>query len=148
MYEIIGESVKSAISIKLGEIFGKDTIRYKEAVTNIKYPNFYIAQLTLSEEPSGLKGRKKLDYLINIRYRYASDISTVTNIQQKLDDIGLKLCSELTEIQLERPVKTYNRNYEKSDGVLQFFCNITVYAKPETQDENKFKDLEIKEEVI
>lgn len=148
MYEIIGETVKSAISIKLGQIFGTDTVRYKEAITKLKYPHFFINQVTLTHEPAGLGNRIKLDYLINIRYRYSEDIATVTNLQQKLDDIGLKLCTEFTDIQLERPVKTYNRNYEKDEGVLQFFCNITVYAKPETEDKSKFKGMKLNEEVI
>lgn len=147
MYEIVGETIKSAISIKLGEIFD-NPIRYKEAVTALKYPHFFINQVTLTNTPAGLGDRIKLDYLVNIRYRYVSDVATVSNIQQKLDEIGLKLCAELTEIQLERPVKTYNRNYEKADGVLQFFCNVTVYAKPGTEDKDKFKDLKINEEVI
>ena len=41
-----------------------------------------------------------------------------------------------------------NRNYEKVDGVLQFFCNITVYAKPGTEEGKKFEDMKLKEEVI
>lgn len=148
MYEIIGETIKSAISIKLGQIFGSSTIRYKEAITNLKYPHFFINQVTLTNTPAGLGDRIRLDYLVNIRYRYASDITTISNLQQQLDSIGLKLCTELTEIQLEKPVKTYNRNYEKVDGVLQFFCNITVYAKPGTEEGKKFEDMKLKEEVI
>lgn len=147
-YNIIGESIKSATSIKLGEIFGKETIRYKEDVSNLDYPHFFINQVTLTSEDAGLKGRIRLDYLLNIRYRYVADVETITNLQQKLDEVGLKLNTEFTEIMLGKPVKTYNRNYEKSDGVLQFFCNITVYAKPETEEEPKFKNLELKEEVI
>ena len=148
MYEIIGETIKSAISVKLGQIFGNNTIRYKEAITNLKYPHFFINQVTLTNTPAGLGDRIRLDYLVNIRYRYVADISTVSNLQQQLDNVGLELCTQLTEIQLEKPVKTYNRNYEKSDGVLQFFCNITVYAKPGTEKNKKFEDMKLNEEVI
>ena len=119
-YEIIGETIKSATSLKLGEIFN-NPIRYKENVTNMKYPNFFIKQVNLEISYAG-RNRLRLDYLMNIRYRIASDLSLVTNIEQQLDEVGLKLCAELTELDLELPTKTKNRTYEKDDGVLQFFC--------------------------
>ena len=145
-YKIIGETIKSATSIKLGEIFN-DVTRYKESVTNVKYPHFFINQVSLDITPAG-KNRMKLDYLMNIRYRVASDISLVTNLQQQLDEVGLKLCSELTELDLELPTKTKNRTYEKDDGVLQFFFNITVFANPEIEEGNKFKNYKLNEEVV
>lgn len=145
-YEIIGETIKSATSIKLGEIFD-NPIRYKESVTNVKYPNFFINQVSLDITPAG-RYRVQLDYLMNIRYRLAEDTALVTNLQQKLDEVGLKLCTELTELDLELPTKTTNRNYEKDDGILQFFFNITVYAKPETKEEDKLKDYKLNKEVV
>ena len=45
-YEIVGESVKSAMSIKLGQIF-PDITRYKEAITTLKYPHFFIYQISM-----------------------------------------------------------------------------------------------------
>lgn len=146
-YEILGETIKSATSIKLGQIFGSNTIRYKESVVNVKYPHFFISQPSLEITPAG-KTRLKLDYLINIRYRIASDVSTVTNVQQQLDAIGTKLCYELLDLPLELPTKTRNRYYEKDDGVLQFFFNITVFAEPQKTEEDKFKKLKIIEEVL
>ena len=58
-YTILSETIKSAISIKLGDIFKVPTgqvdqqgnptytypYRYKETVTNPRYPNFYIVQV-------------------------------------------------------------------------------------------------------
>lgn len=145
-YEIIGETIKSATSLKLGEIFD-NPIRYKESVTNVKYPNFFINQVSLDITPTG-KNRVQLDYLMNIRYRVAEDTALITNLQQKLDEVGLKLCTELIELDLELPTKTKNRNYEKDDGILQFFFNITVYAKPETEEEDKLKDYKLNKEVV
>ena len=143
-YEIIGESIKSAISIKLGQLF-KDITRYKEKVTSLEYPNFFIYQVSVTPTASG-RNRWELDYLINIRYRHAEDTSNLTNLEQILDSIGLQLCTQLTDIQLELPVKTYNRRYEKVDGVCQFFCNIRVFVR--TNDEIiKMKKLELNEEV-
>ena len=146
-YAIIGETIKSATSLKLGQIFGTDTIRYKESITSPKYPNFFISQVELSVTHAG-KDRLQLDYLMNIRYRVASDTSTLTNLEQSLDEVGLKLCAELTELDLELPTKTKNRNYTKEDGVLQFFFNITVFAAPERTDDNKLKNYELNKEVI
>lgn len=148
-YEIVGETIKSATSLKLGQIFGNDVIRYKESVVNVKFPHFFISQVNLTQTPKGVgNGRVQLDYLVNIRYRIASDLAQITNIQQQLDAVGLKLCNELTELDLELPTKTKNRNYEKDDGVLQFFFNITVFAMPQTEEKEKFKKYELNEEVL
>lgn len=145
-YEIVGETIKSATSIKLGELFDNPK-RYKETVTNPTYPHFFISQPQLQITPKG-RYRLQLDYLINIRYRVASDITTVTNLQQKLDEIGIKLCAELTELNLELPVKTKNRYYEKVDGVLQFFFEVTVFALPEQEEQQKFDNYKLNKEVI
>ena len=148
-YEIVGETIKSATSLKLGQIFGNDVIRYKESVVNVKFPHFFISQVNLTQTPKGVgNGRVQLDYLVNIRYRIANDLAQITNIQQQLDAVGLKLCNELTELDLELPTKTKNRNYEKDDGVLQFFFNITVFAMPQTEEKEKFKKYELNEEVL
>lgn len=159
-YEIIGETIKSATSIKIGEIFKTETIkngqtvytyptRYKESVVNVKYPHFHITQVSMDISHTGTsRDRLQLDYLMNVRYKIAEDLSKVTNINQQLDDVGLKLCSQLTELNLELPTKTKNRRYEKTDGILQFFFNITVFAYPETEEKEKFKELELNEEVI
>ena len=145
-YEIIGETIKSATSLKLGEIFNNPK-RYKEAVTNPTYPHFFIAQPQLEITPVG-RTRLQLDYLINIRYRVAEDTAYITNLHQQLDDIGLKLCTQLLTLDLERPVKTKNRYYEKDEGVLQFFFSVTVFAVPEEAEIDKFKDYELNKEVI
>ena len=145
-YEIIGETIKSATSIKLAQIFDNPT-RYKENITKQRYPNFHITQLNLEVSPAG-RERMQLDYLINIQYRVAEDTEDVSNLQQQLDNVGLKLCTELTELDLELPTKTKNRNYEKVEGVLQFFFNITVFAIPEKEGDPKFKNYELEEEVV
>ena len=158
-YEIIGETIKSATSIKIGDIFkvattgqdGKITYtypkRYKENVSKPTYPSFYITQLNLEVTHKGQK-RIQLDYLMNIQYRVTENTDTITNLQQQLDEVGLKLCSELTELNLELPTKTKNRNYEKVDGVLQMFFNITVFAIPEETEDDKMKKYKLNEEVI
>ena len=85
---------------------------------------------------------------MNIQYRVAENTESITNLQQQLDAVGLKLCAELTELDLELPTKTKNRYYEKVDGVCQMFFNITVYANPETEEESKMQILDLKENLI
>lgn len=144
MYEVIGESVKSAISIKLGQIFGTGVKRYKESITNMQYPNFFIYQVSQDITPD-TRNRWNINYLMNIRYRYVEDIETVTNIEQQLDAISLQLLTEFTEIQLERPVKVKNARCEKADGVLQFFFNVLVRIKRELTEDEKMELLKLNE---
>lgn len=146
MYEIIGESVKSATSIKLGEIFGTDIKRYKESVTNVQYPNFFIYQVSANITPT-TRNRWNIDYLMNIRYRYIQDVETVTNLEQNLDAMALDLMAQFTEIQLERPIKVRNARYEKADGVLQFFFNVTVMIKRQLTEDEKMRILTLNEKL-
>lgn len=146
MYQVIGETVKSATSIKLGEIFGTDIKRYKESVTNMQYPNFFIYQVSANIAPD-TRERWRIDYLMNIRFRYAKDTSTVTNLEQKLDEIGLQLMAEFTDIRLNRVLKVKNARYEKDDGVLQFFFNVTVRVMHDLPEEVKMQVLKLIEKI-
>ena len=146
MYKVIGESIKSAISVKLGEIFGKDAIRYKEAITDIQYPNFFIYQVSVSSDKVSNKIRN-LNYLINIRYRYVEDINTVTDLEQKLDEVGFMLATEFTDIKLDRIKRVTNARYEKVDGVLQFFCNLNIRVTEEAEEEVKMQYLDLLEKL-
>lgn len=146
-YEIVGESIKSAASIKLGQIFDNPK-RYKENITKQTYPNFHIIQPSLIVIPKGIgTGRIQLDYVMNIQYRIAENTETITNLQQQLDEVGLKLLTEFNELDLELPVKVYNKNYEKVDGVGQFTFYVTVFATPEKPEDVKFKDLDLIENI-
>lgn len=154
-YEIVGESIKSAISLKLGELFN-NPYRYKENVTNQRFPNFNIIQVNSSITPLQEKvegalnkdlKRIAINYLMNIQYRVAENTESITNLRQQLDAVGLTLLAEFTHIDLDRPVYTTNCRYEIVDGVLQFFCNITVYATNNQVDEIGMNNLDIEEEL-
>ena len=56
-YEIIGETIKSATSIKLGQIF-PNSKRYKENVTKPTYPSFWIIEVIKSTNPAGTRGQR------------------------------------------------------------------------------------------
>lgn len=154
-YEIIGETLKSAISIKLGQLFD-NPIRYKENITNPQYPNFFINQISSNVTSLQTKvqsafnndlKRMRIDYLFNIQYRLASNLETITNLKQQLDAVGFKLITKFTDIQLEKPVYTTNRRYEIVDGVLHFFFNITIYATDEQVNDYQMNSLEIQREL-
>lgn len=155
MYEIIGETIKSATSIKLGQLFSNPH-RYKENITDMDYPNFMIVQVNLTVTPrqtlqtSSLNNplrRVQLDYLMNIQYRVAQNTEDITNLQQQLDDVGLKLCAEFKELDLELPTKVKNARYEKADGVLQFFFDVTVFATSEVTNDEKMENLSLDEDI-
>ena len=146
MYEVIGECIKSATAIKLGEIFGTSIKRYKENITNLQYPHFFIYQVSLNIAPD-TKNKWNLNYLMNIRYRYVADVSTVNDLEQELDRVGLQLLAEFDSIMLERLVRVTNCRYEKADGVLQFFFNVNVRVTKPVQETIKMNELELKEEV-
>lgn len=150
-YEIVGESVKSAMSIKLGQIF-PDITRYKEAITTLKYPHFFIYQISM-ETIAQEKNRYILSYLMNIRYRYVDDVDTVNDLNQHLDNVALKLLSELDTISftdedgITRPVEIQNPRYEKQDGVLYYFCNVNIRVKRPTEKDAQMNKLNLTEEV-
>lgn len=154
-YEIIGETIKSATSIKLGEIFNNPK-RYKENVTKPTYPAFFIIQVNLNTNYTNAdnlsildnpKNRIRLNYLMNIQYRVAENTEGLTNLQKQLDEVGLKLMTEFNELDLELPVKVLNKQYEKVDGVGQFTYNVNVYATPEIIATIKMKKLELNKNI-
>lgn len=156
MYEIIGESIKSAISIKLGQIFDNPK-RYKENVTKPSYPSFWIVEVNLASHNTNADNRSvlnkqinriQLDYLMNVQYRVAENTESITTLQQQLDAVGLKLMSSFNELDLELPVKVYNKNYEKVDGVGQFTFNVRVFAKPEIEEKPVMETLSLEENIL
>lgn len=167
-YTMIGESIKSATSIRLGDIFKVASIkdgktvytypyRYKENITSQKYPNFNIVQVNTNVTPrqtlvesvlNNDRKRIQLDYLMNIQYRVAQNTETITNLRQQLEAVGLRLLSEFDYITLDLPVWVKNARYEIVDGVLQFFFNITVYATLDAQNDPEMEELHIDEILI
>jgi len=136
-YELISTSVTSGLVIALGEAFPGIT-RYRETVPSqlLVYPHFFIHQLSL-DATTERQNHWMMSYLVNIRFHVAADPSSVVgSLQQQLDDVSIKLLSDLTHITWDGvPVELRNRRCEKQDGVLFFFCNISVMAtKPVKPD--------------
>lgn len=150
-YEIIGESIKSATSLKLGELF-PNCVRYKENITNQTYPNFHIVQVNVNATPRQRVVQRaynkecrriQLDYLMNIQYRVAKDTEAITNLRQQLDNIGLKLLVDFKDLNLNYPTEVNNARYEIVDGILQFFFNIRIFIETDLQNNAIMQELQI-----
>lgn len=142
MSELRSEEIKNAIAARLLEIAPNV---YKEASTSPKYPHFFIHLVSVSGEEQR-KNHHILTYSLDLRYRVASDPSTDLRLEQKLDDIALKLMAGLNIIDCgDVKIRIEDKNYEKTDGVLHFFCKVIMQAKRNTNEETKkFSGLEMK----
>lgn len=130
-YELVANSVTSGLSIALGEEFPGIT-RYREVIPAqmLVYPHFYIHQLTIDVQPER-RNHYMVNYLVNIRYHAAADPSSITGrLQSELNDISIRMLSDLEYIYFDNElVRLTNRRTEKQDGVLFFFCNVSIFAK-------------------
>mgnify|MGYP007069854836 CR=1 FL=1 len=142
MSELRSEEIKNAMAARLLEIAPNV---YKEASTRPKYPHFFIHLVSVSDEEQR-KNHHILTYSLDLRYRVASDPSTDLRLEQKLDDIAMKLMAGLNIIDCgDVKIRIEDKNYEKTDGVLHFFCKVIMQAELNTNEETKkFSGLEMK----
>ena len=144
MMLIDSEDVKQAIVQRLLEIFPNVAV-YKEVKTNVVYPHFFVYQITVRDEEER-KNYHLLHYLMDVRYRVASDPSTDLKLEQNLDNIGFKLLQNFNIINFEsRKVKCVDKYYEKQEGVLHFFFTIDIlaYQIEDKGDIDKMRVLEL-----
>lgn len=139
--KIIGETIKNAILRKLLEIFPEYYV-YKEEQSTLLFPHFFILQLNLSSTEDR-KDHYFQTYVMNIRFRQVADVATEPKIEQKLDDVGVKLLTDFTEVEIAgRPVKIREAYYEKVDKVLHYSCQIKIQLEKEKPEEIKMLRLE------
>lgn len=121
-------TVLSSITKKLHSLYPNATI-YKDFPTSMKYPNFYANQITVITTPD-TQNYWWLDYLIAIEYREDKDLTTVKDLESKLDKISFELSENLFYID---DIKTWIKNIDskKSDGILSFTFNIRLRARKE-----------------
>lgn len=143
---LIGEVIRSAIVVKLRELFPNITV-YKEKIEQgIRYPHFFILPLnTTYEKELGLRGW--VYYQVNIRYRPTKDFNSKYS---DLEQAGTDLMWALDTITVEGyPLHGRDMNYQIVDGVLQFFINFRMRIKQEQEIEKMLvlkNSAEIKEE--
>ena len=125
MTELKSEEIKNALIARLLEL-SPNTAVYRKAVTVPKYPHFFIHLISVSDEEDR-KNYHLLTYSFDLRYRVASDSSTDLRLEQDLDAMALRLFSGLNIIDCtDVKVRIEDKNYEKTDGVLHFFCKVNM----------------------
>ena len=130
MTQITGETVKSGIIRQLASIFPCATI-FRDAINPalIQYPNFFVTQISAETREIKL-GVWRIDYLIEVRYRLQANIEEAVNLNTQLEAVALQIIAGLEYIEVEnKKYKLYNTRYEKPDGILLFFANITILAE-------------------
>ena len=134
--EILGETVKSALGAQLMANF-PGVIWYKDFVTNVRYPHFFLMQLTLSAQEER-RGKYFLRYLMTVRYRVEEEPSRNTTLHEALDAVGLRMLSGINNIVIAGiPMEVSGARYEKADGVLHYFCNVTLMVEHEQIEQAK-----------
>jgi len=122
------EDVKQAVVEQLLSVFPDITV-YKEATSTPVYPHFFVYQITLSDEEER-RGYHLVNYSMEVRYRVASDPSTVVRLEQNLDNIAFILSQNFNIINLESSkVKCIDKSLEKIEGVLHFMFAIQILMK-------------------
>lgn len=137
MIELTGESVKQAIIEQLIRIF-PDVTPYKESITKINYPHFFVYQISVADSEER-KNYHLMSYAMEVRYRIKPDPSTDSTLELNLDDMGMKLLRNFNVISFgDEKIRVKEKNVEKVDGVLHFTFNIDILAK-EISDEKSVK---------
>lgn len=150
MTALKSEEVKNAIASALMRI-APGTAVYKEAVTLPEYPHFFVHLLEVSDDEDR-RGRHHLRYSFDLRYRVRSDPSTDIRLEQDIDAAALALMVGLNVIPCgDEKIRIEDKRYEKVDGVLHFFCSVTMQVmlkdtEAETVKQGKL-DVEIELEV-
>lgn len=163
--EITGESIKSAIALKLRSSFaittGEPPITiypniYKEKVIQgMKKPCFFIWVMDVSQEKL-MRNNYTRDYQMNIRYHPEEKDSKT---YETLSDIGNKLLDKLTLIDVpiflgrydsdgepiedKKPVRGIQMSFEIKEDVLQFYVTYNIKAKQWIDKVPEMESLEI-----
>lgn len=163
--EITGESIKSAIALKIKSSFaitnGSPPITiypniYKEKIVQgMKKPCFFIWVMDVSQEKI-MRNVYTRDYQMNIRYHPEEKDSKT---YETLSDIGNKLLDKLTTIDVpiflgrygsdgepiedKKPVRGIQMSFEIKEGVLQFYVTYSIKVKQLVDEVPEMESLEI-----
>ena len=161
--EITGESIKSAIALKLKSSFANTngslpiTIYKEKIVQGMKKPCFFVWVMDVSQEK--LLGNKyERLYQMNIRYHpEGKDLKTY----ETLAEIGNKLLEYLRYIEVPiflgrydtdgnpiedtKPIKGDNLSFKITDNVLQVYVNYVIKGKFKETEKPQMQELTINE---
>lgn len=134
---ITSETVKSAISKALSINYPGIKIYKNKVNQGMQRPCFFIAQIE-TECTKEAKDRRKINYLVNIRYH--KDNATRT----ELDEIGFNLLDILESLEDKETIAyAKNSRYEIVDDVLQFFTTYSISMIREKAPGIKMNDLNV-----
>lgn len=150
--EISGESVKSAIALKLksgyAEQIGSPPLTveptiYKEAmVQKIRTPCFFIWTMNITQRQTG-RNRYRRNYQMNIRYHPQDNVPTSYEQLTRIGSMALEILRELTLPVFTSPelggarVKGTELSYKLVENVLQIFVTYSFdgkFTEPEYPD--------------
>ena len=163
--EITGESIKSAIALKIKSGFaitsGSPPITiypniYKEKIVQgMEKPCFFIWVMDISQEKL-MRNNYMREYQMNIRY-HPNEKDTKT--YETLADIGNELLDKLTTIDVpiflgrygsdgepiedKKPIRGIQMSFEIKEGVLQFYVTYSIKAKQVVEEVPEMESLEI-----
>ena len=159
--EITGESIKSAISLKLKNSFANTddsppiTIYKEKIVQGMKKPCFFVWVMDVEQEKL-MRNNYERVYQINIRYHPEEND---TKTYETLSDIGNKLLDKLTTIDVpiflgrygaggepiedKKPVRGTQMSFEIKEDVLQFYVTYSIKAKQLVDEVPEMESLEI-----
>lgn len=142
MTVLSGETIKNSIARELNRIFPDIAVYKEEQPDPFQFPNFFIFQLSVNSVEDR-KDHYFQTFLYEIRYRQIADVELEPRIEQKLDNVGLQLTTELVRVTIDnRPYRVLQTNYEKVDKVGHFTFQIRVQVEKEPIEEVKMQVLE------
>lgn len=142
------ETIKNAIARELNRIFPDIAVYKEEQSKPYDFPNFFILQLSMNTREDR-KDHYFQTFLYEIRYRQIADVELEPRIEQKLDNVGLQLTTELVRVTIDnRPYRILQANYEKVDKIGHFTFQVRVQVEKEKNEEVKMliidKNIKIK----
>lgn len=150
--KIDGETVKSAIALKLRDFFKasqKDGTMlypriYKEYIPEgFSLPCFFIWTIKVSQKKR-LRNRYTRSYRMDVQYHMENCIGKQ---YEELSSIGHRLMECLKDIQIERPLRGKDADYVIEDGVLHFYITYALQGYFEEQEPVKQGQLSLKEHI-
>jgi hypothetical protein len=144
--EIHSQTITNLIKLQLLNIF-PDIIPYSESVPTqaLVFPHFFIYLINIS------LGRQISDTLFfivlhyTVKYRYANEPTTISNLEQKLDLMAFSLMTDFQYLNTDEDyiIKLKNQNCEKADGELNFFFDIPRLVTREEYEQIKMGKLHL-----
>ena len=132
------DDIKSAISIKLNQIYGDNYEIYtKDVKQGLNPPCFFIKILNSSRRQL-IGNRYYLEVSVDVHY-----FPSVRGNNDELDEVGTGLFNDLEYITMLNgdQIRGTNMSYEKENGVLHFFVTYRMIVKKDIPAEESMGEI-------